>query len=69
MKKNIGNADRFTRVVLAIVIMFLFYIKVIEGTLAMVLLLVGIIFLLTSLFGYCPIYSIFNINTNEKKQD
>lgn len=69
MKKNVGNTDKFIRVLLAVVIMLLYYFNVINGTLAMILLLVGIIFLLTSLIGYCPIYTLFGINTYKKKEE
>ena len=63
MKKNMGNTDRIIRLLIAIVIAVLYYFKVIEGTLANVLLALAGIFLVTSLIGFCPAYSVFGIRT------
>lgn len=63
MKKNMGNIDRIIRVVIAAVIAVLFFMEIISGTLGIVLLALGGIFLLTSLVGFCPIYAPFGIKT------
>lgn len=63
MKHNMGNADRIIRILIAITIAILYFTNVITGTLAYVLLAVGAIFILTSLIGSCPLYSIFGIKT------
>lgn len=63
MKNNMGNTDRIIRVVIAAVIAILFINNIITGVLAYVLLVVGVIFLLTSLVGSCPLYSFLGINT------
>jgi hypothetical protein len=63
MKRNMGNADRLIRFLIAIVIALLYYFKIIEGTFANVLLALAGIFLATSLIGYCPAYSVFGIRT------
>ena len=68
MKKNMGNADRIIRALIAAVIAILYFTNVITGTLAYVLLAVGVIFLLTSLAGSCPLYIPFGINTCAKKE-
>ena len=67
MKKNMGSADKGIRVIIALAIAALYYFNVIEGTLAYVLMAVGLIFLLTSLISFCPLYKPFGINTNKKK--
>ena len=67
MKKNVGLTDKWVRILIAVVILVLYGFHFVTGTLAMVLLIVGIILLFTSLIGYCPIYSIFGINTCKKK--
>jgi hypothetical protein len=70
MKKNMGSADRIIRVLIAIVIAILYWKGTISGTLSIVLLIVGAIFLVTSLVSSCPLYSIFGMNTckvEEKK--
>ncbi len=68
MKKNMGNADRIIRVVIAAVIAVLYFTNVITGTFAYVLLGLGAIFLLTSLVGTCPLYLPFGISTCAKKE-
>ncbi|MFD1166808.1 DUF2892 domain-containing protein [Sphingobacterium daejeonense] len=67
MKTNMGPQDKTIRIIIALIIAVLFFTKVITGTLAIVLLVVAGIFILTSLIGYCPIYSIFGISTCKKK--
>ena len=67
MKANVGIYDQGTRVLVAIAITVLYYFNVIEGTFAHVLLIVAGIFVLTSLFGFCPLYKLFHINTTEEK--
>jgi hypothetical protein len=66
MKKNMGSADRIIRVVLAIVIAALYFTHVISGTLALVLLIVVVIFIITSTFSFCPLYLPFGISTKKK---
>ena len=68
MKNNMGNTDRIIRVLVAAVIAVLFINNSITGILAYVLLGVGVIFLLTSLVGSCPLYSLLGINTCRVKK-
>jgi Protein of unknown function (DUF2892) len=63
MKQNMGNADRIIRLLVAAVIAILYINSTITGTLAYVLLAVAGIFVLTSLVGTCPLYSLFGINS------
>lgn len=63
MKKNMGNADRIIRLLFAVVVSILFFTNVITGTLGIVLMVLGAIFLLTGLISFCPIYAIFGIST------
>jgi uncharacterized membrane protein YtjA (UPF0391 family) len=63
MKKNMGNADRLIRVLVALVLGFLVYNGTIAGTLGTVLSVVAIIFLLTSLVSFCPLYTLVGIKT------
>ncbi len=66
MKKNMGTIDRVARVLIAIVIAILFFTKVITGTLGIVLLILAVIFVLTSLISFCPLYVPFGLNTCKK---
>lgn len=66
MKKNMGLADRIIRIVIAAVIVTLFYLNLISGTLAIVLLVFAGIFVLTSIVGTCPLYLPFGFSTRRK---
>jgi hypothetical protein len=67
MKANMGSVDRIIRLIIAIVVGVLFYMKIIEGTLGIILLVAAAVFLLTSLVSFCPLYPIFGLNTKEKE--
>lgn len=67
MKKNMGGTDRIIRIIVALIITTLFYFKVIEGTLAYVLLAAAAIFLLTSFINFCPLYALFGKSTCKVK--
>ena len=67
MKANMGPLDKAIRIILAIVFAMLFITKTVEGTLGMVLLVLGGVFLLTSVISFCPLYTIFGLSTCKKK--
>ncbi|GAA4944276.1 hypothetical protein GCM10023314_16600 [Algibacter agarivorans] len=68
MKKNMGTLDKGIRLVIAIAIALLYYFNIISGTLAYILMAVAIIFLLTSFINFCPLYTLFGINTCKVKK-
>jgi uncharacterized membrane protein YkgB len=63
MIKNMGSTDRIIRVVIALVIAGLYFAGMIGGTLAIILGIVAVVFLLTSLVGVCPGYFPFRLST------
>jgi Protein of unknown function (DUF2892) len=63
MTKNLGNADRIVRVLLAITFAVLYFTGTIAGTFGLVLVVLGGIFLATSLISWCPIYAVLGIKT------
>lgn len=67
MKKNMGSLDKTLRIVVALAIFALYAMGVIEGTVGIVLMVLGVVFVLTSLIGTCPLYLPFGINTDAKK--
>ncbi len=69
MKKNMGNADRIIRFVIAAVIAILFFTNVLTGTLSIVLLVLAVIFVLTSLVNFCPLYLPFGLSTRSKQKN
>jgi hypothetical protein len=66
MKKNMGNADRIIRSIIAVVIAVLYFTGVIPGTLGIVLLVLAVVFLLTSFISFCPLYLPFGLSTRSK---
>ena len=68
MKKNMGSFDRIIRILIAVVIAVLYFTNVIGGTLGIILLIVGGIFLLTSFVSSCPLYMPFGISTCKTKE-
>ncbi len=63
MKKNVGNTDRIIRLIVAVVVALLFFNNIITGTLGIVLMVLAVIFVLTSLVSFCPLYTIFGMST------
>ncbi len=63
MKKNMGNADRAIRVLLAIVFAALYFTGTVTSTWGIVLLVLGGVFVLTSLVSFCPLYTLVGMNT------
>lgn len=69
MIRNMGSADRFIRIVIAAIVVFLYKANVIGGTTAIILLILSAVFILTSLISFCPLYLPFGISTRKKKND
>jgi len=68
MKANIGFADRIARVLGAALVTVLVYLNIIQGVAAIILLLLSAVFVITAIFGVCPLYSVFGINTNSPQK-
>ncbi len=68
MKTNMGRNDKLIRTGLAAVIAILYFSNVITGTWATVWLVVAAVFVLTSLVGFCPLYTLLGVNTCGRKQ-
>lgn len=62
-----GNTDRLIRVIIAIVVAILYFTGKISGTLGIVLLALAVIFVLTSLISFCPLYLPFGLSTKPKE--
>ncbi len=65
MTNNMGTTDRVIRTLIALVIAVLYFTGAISGTLAILLGIVAIAFLVTSLVGWCPIYLPFGLSTRK----
>jgi hypothetical protein len=69
MEKNMGTIDRIIRILVAIIIAGLYFANIINGTLAIVLLIFAGIFILTSFISFCPLYLPFKISTLKKDKN
>ena len=58
-----SSADRIIRILLAAVFAVLYFTGTVTGTLGLVLLVLGGVFVLTSLVSFCPLYAIVGIST------
>jgi hypothetical protein len=67
MKKNMGSTDKVIRILIALIIGVLYYTGIISGTIALVLGVFAVIFVLTSLVSFCPLYLPLGISTCKKK--
>lgn len=63
MKKNIGSADRVIRLILAVLFAGLYFSGTVTGTLGLVLVILGGVFVLTSLVSFCPLYALVGLST------
>ena len=66
IKENMGNVDRIIRATIAVIFVTAFYNGIISGPFGNISLAVAVIFLNTAIFGICPVYSLFAINTKWK---
>lgn len=69
MKSNLGTTDRVLRVLVAVVIAVLYGTGVISGTIAIVLSILAVVFVLTSAINFCPLYTVFGISTLKVKKN
>ncbi len=63
MKRNMSNIDRIVRVVLAALFAYLYFGGIVTGAFGIVLVVLGAVFLLTSIVAFCPLYAPFKIST------
>jgi len=66
MKNNIGALDRFIRVILGSILIALGVFWTVS-VLQVVLILLGIIFSVTALMGFCPLYLLLKLSTNKSE--
>ncbi len=66
MNKNMGTADRLIRTVLALIVLALYFTGQISGLAVIILGIFAVIFLLTSLISFCPLYVPLKLSTRKK---
>ena len=67
MPQNMGVIDRVIRIVIALVFSVLIALNVVTGILAIIVGILGAVFLVTSIIGFCPLYLPFKISTKGSK--
>ncbi len=65
MKLNMGTIDRVIRIALAFLVGALYYGGMISGTAAIILGVLALVFLVTGLVGFCPLYLPLNLSTRK----
>ncbi len=65
-EKNMGTLDRTIRIVIAVVIAFLYFNGYLSGLTATVLGIFAVIFIITSFVGICPLYTVVGLSTCKK---
>lgn len=68
MKKNMGSADRIIRLIIAAIIVALYFTNRISGTVGIALMILAAVFVLTSFMRFCPLYLPFGIKTTKKSE-
>jgi hypothetical protein len=63
MTTNMGTADRVIRLLVAAIAVFLYYNGTLTGTMGIVALVLAVVFTLTSLVSFCPLYAIVGMST------
>ncbi len=63
MKRNMSNTDRIIRVIAAALFAYLYFSGAVTGALGIVLLVLGGVFVLTSIVAFCPLYLPFKLST------
>jgi hypothetical protein len=66
MKRNLSDIDRIVRVALAAILAYLYFGGIVTGSLGIVLIVLGAVFLLTAVIAFCPLYAPFKFSTYKK---
>jgi hypothetical protein len=69
MKKNMGTIDRTIRAVVGVAAIAAYLMGWLTGTLAIIVLVVGIVLLGTAAIRWCPPYDLLGINTGSRSPD
>lgn len=67
MKKNIGNGDRFLRIIIGVIALILGLSGQFEGIANWIILIVGVLMVITASIQFCPLYTLLGINTCKVK--
>jgi hypothetical protein len=68
MKTNMGTVDRVLRVIAGVIFAALYLGGFVTGIAGIILLVISFVFVLTSLVGTCPLYTLFGVSTCPRKE-
>jgi hypothetical protein len=63
MKKNVGTLDKSIRLAGAAIAAALYFTDIVSGTPGLIVLAAGVVLALTSIVGFCPLYTVLGLNT------
>jgi len=66
LNKNMGTVDRVVRLAIAAVIAVLYFTGNLSGLAAIILGIVAVIFVVTSVVSFCPLYVPFGLSTRKE---
>ena len=66
MTKNMGTVDRALRALIAVIVGALYFTGIIGGVLGIILMVLAVVFLLTSFAGSCPAYVPMGLSTRKE---
>ena len=66
MKPNMGTVDRVIRAIVGIALIAAFPLELLQGTIGMIAMVVGVVLLITAALRWCPPYTLLGINTGAK---
>ncbi len=69
MKPNMGTIDRIIRAIVGVALIASWPLGLFEGTLGIILPLLGVVLLVTAMLRWCPPYILLGINTGAPKED
>jgi hypothetical protein len=67
MKPNMGTIDRSIRAIVGIALIALWPLGMLQGTSAIIALVVGVVLIVTALLRWCPPYGLLGINTGARE--
>lgn len=67
MKKNVGQTDKWVRLILGAALVVLFFL--IQSGWRWAGLIVGLVLVVTALVNFCPLYAMLGISTNKANKD
>lgn len=69
MKKNMGDLDKIVRLAVVAVIVGLYFGNIVSGILGTILIIAAGVFTFTLVTSWCPLYTLFGLNTCKMKEN